>query len=697
MIAPEKRESSSSRWQIVGIVTVGGNRAMKLRTKVIVLYACSAVLITALLGGFLYNRLWNDRLAFIQEDIAKQLGHIDFTLGVFFSELESDVNNLAANPAVRIRDDADFTSFLAADEQTFRYSVTPAEQKIIDLFKTYQATHPYVNVAYMGRENGSFVRSQKRTRPTRYDPRDRPWYLLAKNNPGRVMVTEAYPSVTNQDINIGIVKGLIDGKNRFYGVLGVDVTLAKLTDFIEHIKINPAGTILLTDSKGVILASEDHTLHYTALKSFSPELHEKITDAGGGFAPATVRGKENYAYYLTSASHGWKIIATVPVANIEKQIRGPVIATVAGLSAGFFLITVFTLLGLNIMIVAPLHRLARETRYIAETSDLDRRVEEHSRDELGMLAVSFNEMIQSLDRTKRSLEAAGEELKHHRDHLEELVAKRTAMLQEANSDLSREITERAKREEELKRTMEELVIARKHAEVADNLKSAFLATMSHELRTPLNSIIGFTGIILRERVGPLNDEQKKQLGMVQRSSQHLLSLINDVLDISKIEAGQLKMFLEPTDIRQIVEKVALSMRPAVEGKGLALEVSIQPDVASAPGDARRIEQVLLNLLSNAVKFTEEDAITIVCEDNGQEVAVRITDTGIGIKEEDTDKVFASFRQIDSGLTRKYEGTGLGLSISKKLVELMGGRLWMVSAWGEGSTFAFALPKERKAP
>ena len=195
--------------------------------------------------------------------------------------------------------------------------------------------------------------------------------------------------------------------------------------------------------------------------------------------------------------------------------------------------------------------------------------------------------------------------------------------------------------------------------------------MSHELRTPLNSIIGFTGIILRERVGPLNDEQKKQLNMVRSSSRHLLALINDVLDISKIEAGQMQLEQENVDLRQTLEKAEQSTRPLADVKGLTLGLEIAPEVDTVTGDGRRVEQVLLNLLSNAIKFTEKGSVKIVCESEKGNVVIKVIDTGIGIKPNDMETIFETFRQIDSGLSRKYEGTGLGLSISKKLVESMG--------------------------
>ena len=258
-----------------------------------------------------------------------------------------------------------------------------------------------------------------------------------------------------------------------------------------------------------------------------------------------------------------------------------------------------------------------------------------------------------------------EELARHREHLEDLVKMRTAELAEAKD----------------------------RAEAADRIKSAFLATMSHELRTPLNSIIGFTGILLQGLGGPLNGEQKKQLGMVGDSAGHLLSLINDVLDISKIEAGQLQVQREPFALREAIEKASRAARPLAEKKGIAIALDISPGVGFVSSDRRRVEQILLNLLSNAIKFTDVGEILVGCSLRDGEVTVRVTDTGIGVKGEDLDRLFKPFRQIDSGITRKYEGTGLGLSICKKLVELLGGKIWVESEWGKGSTFSFTLPSE----
>lgn len=269
------------------------------------------------------------------------------------------------------------------------------------------------------------------------------------------------------------------------------------------------------------------------------------------------------------------------------------------------------------------------------------------------------------------------------------LARAHAMLAQQNAALEQALQERI-------RMQDQLFEAKERAEAADRIKSAFLATMSHELRTPLNSIIGFTGLLLQELAGPLNAEQAKQLGMVRNSAQHLLSLISDVLDISKIEAGQLTVVAEPFNLMDAIKNVIQTVRPLADKKGLELVLELAEDPGSITGDQRRVEQVLLNLLSNAVKFTEQGTVKVASVREGNSWLITVDDTGIGMQPDDLPALFRPFHQIDTGLSRRYEGTGLGLSICKKLVELMGGAIRVESAPGAGSRFGFTLPVEGTA-
>lgn len=241
------------------------------------------------------------------------------------------------------------------------------------------------------------------------------------------------------------------------------------------------------------------------------------------------------------------------------------------------------------------------------------------------------------------------------------------------------------------------------AEAADRVKSAFLATMSHELRTPLNSIIGFTGIVLQGLAGPLTGEQEKQLTMVRGSARHLLDLINDVLDLSKIEAGQLEVRSDRVILNESITRVLETIRPMAERKGLALKSRLAPDLpVEILADRRRLDQILINLLNNAIKFTDQGSVELdVSVTNGIEskigrrtrraLVLEVRDTGIGIKPDDLAKLFQPFRQLDTGLTRQHDGTGLGLAICRRLAELMDGTISASSEWNAGSCFTVTLP------
>ncbi|MDZ4164532.1 MAG: ATP-binding protein, partial [Smithellaceae bacterium] len=405
---------------------------------------------------------------------------------------------------------------------------------------------------------------------------------------------------------------------------------------------------------------------------------------------------------------------------------------------GFFLVLSLVYV-FSRRITQPLIRL-RGTAEQVMAGDLGARAAVTTRDEVGYLAASFNSMVSEIQKGQEELETrvrertaaldleltarrqAEEELQKYRNRLEDLVQERTVELVEAQEALVSIV-------EDLNEKTVQLAEAMDQAQSADRLKSAFLANMSHELRTPLNSIIGFTGIVLQGMSGPLNDEQAKQLTMVKGSANHLLALINDVLDISKIEAGQVEIRRRSFDMRSIVETVMATLMPLAAKKGLSLESAIAADVGAIISDRRRVEQILLNLVNNAVKFTEEGVVRIVArivrgaafgarsqepssvipaeagiqepvekseggvvsELHGNFPEISVADTGIGIKPEDMDKLFLPFSQIDAGLARRHEGTGLGLSICRRLAEMLGGTMRVEGEWGRGSVFTFTLP------
>jgi signal transduction histidine kinase len=238
--------------------------------------------------------------------------------------------------------------------------------------------------------------------------------------------------------------------------------------------------------------------------------------------------------------------------------------------------------------------------------------------------------------------------------------------------------------DELRRLYRELETASQH-------KSDFLANMSHELRTPLNAIIGFSQVLREGMVGEVNEKQGEYLDDILSSGHHLLSLINDVLDLSKVEAGQVELELAPFSLQEALERGVAMVRERAMQDGVRVTLAANPDVDIVSGDERRIRQVIFNLLSNAVKFTPAGgAIDVRATRANGEVSISVLDTGPGIGAEDLLRVFEEFQQTEAGIERG-EGTGLGLALSKRLVELHGGRIWVDSELGRGSTFVFTLP------
>ena len=364
-------------------------------------------------------------------------------------------------------------------------------------------------------------------------------------------------------------------------------------------------------------------------------------------------------------------IGTIEIAlglgEVERRIR-EVQRTTIQITVGVVAIGIVLVFILSRVFVTPIERVAATARGIA-AGDRKSRVRIGSRDELGELADAFNSMT-------KTLEDQEEELRGMNLGLEQKVRERTGQL-------------------ELKQR--ELLTINAELERASRLKSEFLANMSHELRTPLNAVNGFSELLLEEVQGPLTTKQRRYVDNILTSGRHLLHLINDILDLSKIEAGRLEVHDEEFVFRPVVETAVNVIQPLAQKKGLEIAVEIAPEVDRVRLDPGKTRQVLYNLMSNAVKFTETGRITVsarLSEPGWMELVV--ADTGIGIKPEDQQRIFREFEQVDGSYTRRYEGTGLGLALTKKFVEMQGGSIVVESEAGRGSRFVIQLPIDRRS-
>lgn len=344
---------------------------------------------------------------------------------------------------------------------------------------------------------------------------------------------------------------------------------------------------------------------------------------------------------------GWaRVGMSLSLKRVNETIVG-VQRTIALLTLLVVILGVVVTVFLVKVIVRPIKQLAAATRRIAE-GELGCQVEVASKDEIGDLGASFNRMAEVLQR----------------------------------------------REIENTRLFQELEGANRKLEAASRHKSQFLANMSHELRTPLNAIIGFSELQLDESIALTPEERREFLGNILSSGRHLLRLINDILDLSKVEAGRMELHPEPFFVGETIDGVLNTIRPLAAKKQIGVEVTLDPSLKTLVADPGKVKQILYNLLSNAIKFTPEGGrVGLVASQDGGEARFAIWDTGIGIKPEDQARIFEEFYQVEATAAKPYEGTGLGLALAKKFVELHGGKIWVGSEPGKGSTFTFTLPLE----
>jgi len=442
--------------------------------------------------------------------------------------------------------------------------------------------------------------------------------------------------------------------------------------------------IELIDVNGVILFDSAEVLQSSASQEgqknrviTDPQLLTKICGIDRSVDyHKIVNGEESieviYPFVEEWGKHSFSLRYTFSYAEMEKAVRQFTIQMIQS-AALFMVLGILAAFLLSIGITGPLNELALCVRQVGG-GNLEIQAPIHTRDEIAALAGTFNTMIGNLRQVIQEKDAYAKEVHGLYVEMEGKVQERTRELAEKNALL-----------EETARL----------AQQADKAKSAFLASMSHELRTPLNSIIGFSGLLLQELHGPLNENERRDITPIYNSARYLLGVINDILDISKIEAGKIDINIETVDLKPVIQQVINSAIGLMKEKSLEIRLSLQDPLPPVRGAAVRIQQVILNLVSNAVKFTQRGYIVIsagVLEDDPGHVFVSVRDSGIGIKPEDQERIFEEFIQLDTLPGQHRSGTGLGLPIARRFIEIMQGRLFVESTWGVGSTFTFTLPR-----
>jgi two-component system, NtrC family, sensor kinase len=450
----------------------------------------------------------------------------------------------------------------------------------------------------------------------------------------------------------------IAGTRRDAGVSVAEVNLKLIWDVVSQIKVGERGHAYVVDAQGRLIAHPDISLvlRNTDMSRLAQVNAARVGTGGGGGASERVQESEDIAgrkvltAYAPVAPLGWLVFVELPAREAYAPLYAALqrLALVLLAALGFAVLAGMFLAG---RMVGPIQALRAGAERIGG-GDLSQRIRIKTGDELEALADQFNDMA--------------------------------GRLQESYAGLEQKVEERTREVEEKSRQLE----------IASQHKSQFLASMSHELRTPLNAIIGLTEMMVTNAARFGTEKAAEPLRRVQRAGTHLLGLINQVLDLSKIEAGKLELSPDLVALAPLITEVVDTARPLAEQNNNRLVVKCQEDLGSLTVDPMRLRQILLNLLSNACKFTKQGEVTLLARrviNQGNWIEFAVSDTGIGITPEQQAKIFEEFTQADSSTARQYGGTGLGLAITRKLARMMGGDVTLTSEAGKGSTFTVRLP------
>ncbi len=508
------------------------------------------------------------------------------------------------------------------------------------------------------------------------------WYWGPKKT-RKVFVTEPYFDDGGSEVTMLTVSApIIDHSGKFIGIAGIDIALDEIKEMMKKVDLDlesESGVgddfAYLVSAKGAVISHPDEKL-MLGKGSRGAKVTElpggaEIMSAPSGYTEYGSGTGRRIVYWASVPSTDWKVVLDVPYHIVMAPLRRLAWRSAAvGIGGLLLLVGVVSVVARRV--VAPLEKLTVAAAEIEagrhDPKDLNPLL--RRRDEVGDLGRAFTRMAEEIRQREESMAAWN-------DNLEKTVAERTS---------------------ELKNAVEEAEEARAAAQEANKTKSAFLANMSHELRTPMNAIIGYSEMLIEESEDTGEKWMQPDLQKILSSAKHLLQLINDILDLSKIEAGRMTVYLEQVDIGQTVRDVSSTIEPLVAKNRNTFELQCPADAGAMRTDLTKLRQTLFNLLSNACKFTEDGKITLAVSPRPDGMlAFAVTDTGIGMEPHQIEKLFSEFVQADVSTTRKYGGTGLGLSISRKFCRMLGGDIVVESSPGKGSTFTAILPLSAHEP
>ncbi len=505
--------------------------------------------------------------------------------------------------------------------------------------------------------------------------RDRSRWLRDAVRSGRQSITSPHRVMDEEGLflSVYIPLGEIDSINE---VITARFRFEEIQSIVEGIRPGDAGELVLLDEFGNLLAGRDQERILTRFDTTRPVIHWLEENQGYYTANGVpcLFTSHPLGPQQTRVDRPWILICFEPIREVDAVLTDSRFSQLLAGACGLLLAC-----GLGLFISRhlskPLERAA-ETAQAINQGNFDVRVPLDGPQEIKRLAASFNKMI--------------EDLIQFRDAMESKVDSRTRKLKSVQNTLKRERASLAKRVEMRTR---ELRAANKELARSARMKNEFLAGMSHELRTPLNAVLGLTESLAEGTYGDLNDRQRTKLQIIDDSGRHLLSLISDILDVAKVESGEMQLDFSQVDIAKLCESCTNLLSQTAQKKGLDLQSNIDPKAVSILADERRLKQILVNLLSNAVKFTSTGSVglDITASEKDRTISFVVWDTGIGIPNDQIDRLFQPFVQLDSSLARQYDGTGLGLALVYNFTEIHGGSVSAESKPDQGTRITVTLP------